>query len=78
MAEMEIGKLRLAFSGLSPAQPRRIAELVADALSRAALPAAARELGAISIDVTARAGEDDVALAERIAARILSQLEAAS
>ncbi len=75
MAELSIGKLTLKFSGAAPKHPERLAELVAQALAQAPAPAVARDFGAMALSVASAAGDDDAAIAVRIAAQILSRLE---
>ncbi len=75
MAEVAIGKLTLKFSGMAPAHPERLAALIAQALGQAPAPAVARELGAMALSVATAPGDDDTAIAARIAAQILSRLE---
>lgn len=77
MAEITINRMMLDVSGASPARPERLAERIAQALSQAALPALARELGALTVSVAPAAGEDDDRLAARIVAQILRQLDLA-
>ncbi len=75
MAELSIGKLTLRFSGAAPKDPERLAELIAQALAQAPAPAVARDFGAMALSVASVAGDDDRAIAARIAAEILSRLE---
>jgi hypothetical protein len=74
VADIAIGKLTLKFSGPAPRHPERLAELIAQVLAQAPAPAVARELDAIALSVAA-AGDNDTAIAARIAAQILSRLE---
>ena len=76
MVEIAIGKLTLKISGTAPAQPKALPALIAQQLSQTALPAVARKLDGMKVSVAARPGEDDDALAGRIAAQILRQLRA--
>ncbi len=75
MAELSIGKLTLRFSGAAPKDPERLAELIAQALAQAPAPAVARDFGSMALSVASVAGDDDTAIAARIAAQILSRLE---
>jgi hypothetical protein len=74
VAEVAIGRLTLKFSGAAPAHPERLATLIAQALAQAPTPAVARELGAMALTVAAAPGDDDAAIAARIAAQMLARL----
>jgi hypothetical protein len=73
--DVHVDRLTLRVPGLSPAEGRRLAELVAGGLSR--MPAGAQAGDAIRIAVDARTGERVEALAARITARLMSSLGSA-
>jgi hypothetical protein len=70
--DLRVDRLTLRVPGLSPADGRRLAELVGRGL--ATIPAGAQGADAIRIALDARAGERLEALAERITTRLTSSL----
>jgi hypothetical protein len=75
--DLQIDRLALRLSGLSEADARRLAQLVASSLAAAGAPGGLMTDG-LRLDLSARAGEPIEALAERIAAALASALARAS
>lgn len=78
MDHLQIDRLILHVPGLSEAEGARLAELVANGLVSAGVPAAAVSRPSLRLDLRAREGEGVEALSKRIVAEISRQLSASS
>lgn len=75
MADLSIDRLSLHLSGLSEYDSRRLAQLIADGLGRAALPAGTEGRESMEATVKANPGASLESLSDQIVAGIVRQLE---
>jgi hypothetical protein len=74
MPQLNVDRLTLKVSGVSERDGRRLAVLVAEAISAGDPAAPFVLLGAIRVNLERRSGEGLDALAQRVAAGVLSRL----
>jgi hypothetical protein len=71
MADARIDRLTLRLAGLAPADGKRLAQAVADALADARLAAATGDIGSLRVRLAARPGVPADRLAEEIVAEVV-------
>jgi hypothetical protein len=77
MPETYIERLTLKLSGLSEDEARRLASLVSQGLAAASIPgqaSGAGDIGALHVNVAARAGDSLDRTAQQVVAELLRQL----
>jgi hypothetical protein len=74
MSEVRIDRLSLQVPGLTPAEGRRLALLVAGEIAKAGAVGTPGEIPALRLELTAATGAGVPTLAEQIVAEVLRQL----